>query len=125
MASEPTATVVIPTHDRPQLAQRAIGSALAQTLPGVEVVVVDDGSSPPFVPSTTDPRVRLVRRDAAGGVSSARNAGLAAATASDLPGPVAVWSRMEIRGEDDTVHGHCQPGTLTRGEDYLLSGRGD
>ena len=151
MASPPTATVVIPTHDRPQLAQRAIGSALAQTLPGVEVVVVDDGSNPPFVPSTTDPRVRLVRRDAAGGVSSARNAGLAAArgewvtflddddelapemlersiaaaTASDLPGPVAVWSRMEIRGEDGTVHGHCQPGTLTRGEDYLLSGRGD
>jgi glycosyltransferase involved in cell wall biosynthesis len=149
--SEPTATVVIPTHDRPQLAQRAIASALAQTLPGVEVVVVDDGSSPPFVPATDDPRVRLVRRDAAGGVSSARNAGLAAArgewvtflddddelapemlersiaaaTASDLPGPVAAWSRMEIRDEAGTVHGHCQPGTLTRGEDYLLGGRGD
>ena len=147
----PTATVVIPTHDRPELAQRAIASALGQTLPGVEVVVVDDGSTPPFVPTTTDPRVRLVRRDAAGGVSAARNAGLAAARGewvtflddddelapemlersiaaaggSDLPGPVAAWSRMEIRGEDGTVHGHCQPGTLTRGEDYLLSGRGD
>ena len=57
------ATIVIPTHDRPQLAQRAIASALRQTLADLEVVVVDDGSSPPFVPASTDPRVRLVRHE--------------------------------------------------------------
>ena len=38
--SSPLATVVITTHNRDELAQRALSSALAQTLSEVEVVVV-------------------------------------------------------------------------------------
>ena len=146
----PIATVVIPTLDRPHLADRAIRSALAQTVAGVEVVVVDDGSTPAFVPEIDDPRVRLVRRERAGGVSAARNAGLqvargewvtflddddvllpemleqsiAAARASTLPGPVAVWSTMELRAPDGSIEGYCEPPTLARGEDYVLTGGG-
>jgi hypothetical protein len=48
----------------------------------LEVIVIDDGSSPPLdvgAGALPDPRVRLLRHDVARGVSSARNAGIAAA----------------------------------------------
>lgn len=148
---DPRATIVIPTHDRPQLANRAIRSALEQSVTDIEVVVVDDGSTPAFVPESTDARLRLVRRDRAGGVSAARNTGLAAAAgawvtflddddelapnmiersiaaaeASELAGPVAVWSRMELRAADGSVAGYCMPPNLARGQDYHLKGAGD
>src|SRR5208283_3848938 len=41
----PKISVVIPTYDRAVKVQRAIESVLAQTLPGLEVIVVDDGST--------------------------------------------------------------------------------
>jgi hypothetical protein len=46
---EPLVSIVIPTHDRPQLlVERAIASALAQTHPRIEVVVAGD-QAPPHV----------------------------------------------------------------------------
>ncbi len=40
----PLASIVIPTRDRPDCVEAAVGSALAQTVEEAEVVVVDDGS---------------------------------------------------------------------------------
>mgnify|MGYP006275427039 CR=1 FL=1 len=140
-AGRPVAAVVVTTHDRPELARRAVLSALTQTVP-VEVVVVDDGSEPPFV----DPRVRVVRTEGVG-VCAARNRGLAvvdapwvcflddddelvpdalaralaAAATSDLPAPVAVLVGVEVLGPGAaTGRVLCGPPALRRGDDWFL-----
>lgn len=41
-----TVSVVIPTHNRPELLKRALDSVYAQTYTDFEVIVVDDGSAP-------------------------------------------------------------------------------
>ncbi len=77
-SSSPVAfSVVIPTYDRAALAVRAARSALAQTHPAAEVVVVDDGSQDDTADRVADlgDAVRYVRQDN-GGVASARNRGV-------------------------------------------------
>ncbi|HYT94844.1 MAG TPA: glycosyltransferase [Gemmataceae bacterium] len=73
-------SVLIPTYNRAYCLPRAIDSALAQTYPRVEILVVDDGSSDNTAELMRerygeDERVRYVRQ-ANGGVSAARNHGL-------------------------------------------------
>lgn len=75
-----TVAVVIPTRDRRQLLRRALASVRAQTRVPDEVVVVDDGSSDGTAGELESLNwVTLLRRPH-GGVSAARNAGIAAAT---------------------------------------------
>ncbi len=73
-------SVVIPTYNRRATLPRALDSVLAQTLPAVEIIVVDDGSTDGTGEwlATAYPRVRLLRQPNRG-VSAARNAGIAAA----------------------------------------------
>jgi glycosyltransferase involved in cell wall biosynthesis len=114
------ATIVVPTGDRPGLLERAVAGALAQTVPDIQVVVVDDGSAEP-VQLPPDPRLLVLRNPRALGASAARNLGLKvaagrwvtftdddellpdmvqvsleAAERSTLPGPVAVLSGIEV-----------------------------
>lgn len=73
-------TVVIPTYnDDPEHLNEAVVSALAQTYPHIEVVVVDDGSSRPETVSAVDELngVHVVRQTNQG-LSAARNAGIRA-----------------------------------------------
>lgn len=78
MTDKPLISVIIPSYNNAQYVVAAVQSALAQTYSPVEVIVVDDGS-------TDDTRARLaawdgrVRYDyqANGGVSKARNRGIA------------------------------------------------
>ncbi|MDH3471635.1 MAG: glycosyltransferase family 2 protein [Acidimicrobiia bacterium] len=75
-------SVVIPTHNRRHLVQRAIGSALSQQNVDVEVVVCDDGSTDgtaKAIEAMADPRVRVTAVEGPGGVSAARNHGIAQA----------------------------------------------
>jgi glycosyltransferase involved in cell wall biosynthesis len=116
------ATIIIPTNDRPELLERAVASALAQTVPDIQVVVVDDGSAEPVRFERPDPRLLVLRNPRALGASAARNLGLKvaagrwvtftddddellpdmvqvsleAAERSTLPGPVAVLSGVEV-----------------------------
>ncbi|HEV7717677.1 MAG TPA: glycosyltransferase family 2 protein [Arsenicitalea sp.] len=80
--SPPLFSVVIPTHNRPQLLQRAVASVLEQSFADFEVLVIDDGSTTPAaeaLSSLADSRIRLFRNDIAQGVSAARNRGVAEA----------------------------------------------
>lgn len=74
-------TVVIPAHNAEQWIAEAIQSALDQTCPPQEVLVVDDGSTDDTwrIASQFPPPVRVLRK-ANGGPASARNRGIAAAS---------------------------------------------
>lgn len=75
----PVASVVIPTRNRREKLERAIGSVRGQTLTAWELVVVDDASADDtdsFLAAIHDPRVRTVRLDKHAERSAARNRGL-------------------------------------------------
>lgn len=60
----PGTTIAIPTINRPELLRAAIESALAQTVPDIEIVVGDDSDDDlalEVVESFADPRIRLLR----------------------------------------------------------------
>jgi glycosyltransferase involved in cell wall biosynthesis len=77
----PTVSVVIPTYNYGRFISMAIDSALGQTLPPMEIIVVDDGSTDDTaeVCARYGGKIRYIRKEN-GGPSSARNAGIAAAT---------------------------------------------
>ncbi len=142
------ATIVITTRDRPGMARRALRSALAQSVPPSQVVIVDDASDPPFELQDADARVSVVRLSSSRGVSAARNAGLARATGewvaflddddellpdmlerslraaarSTLPPPVAVLGGVETVRADGSTEATRFPRSMPRGMDYFLDG---
>ena len=74
-------TVIIPTYNDAAFLPAAVDSALAQTLPGVEVIVVDDGSTDDtqaLVRERWGARVRYLRQEHRG-LAAARNTGIAQA----------------------------------------------
>jgi glycosyltransferase involved in cell wall biosynthesis len=141
----PRLSVVIPTRNRYDEVGGAVESGLGQSLPGVEVIVVDDASDPP-VELSPHPRLRVLRLDEWGGLSAARNAGAAAAAGhwltfldddnrllpdmaerslaaledSTLPPPVAVVSALEMVGEGGRVLDRRIPPTHPRGDHFSL-----
>ena len=76
-----TVSVVIPTHNHAAFLRQAIDSALSQTLPPLEIIVVDDGSTDetPAILREYGSRIRPIRQPNAG-VAAARNTGIGAAT---------------------------------------------
>jgi glycosyltransferase involved in cell wall biosynthesis len=74
-------SVVIPTYNREEIIDRAIKSALRQTIDEVEVIVVDDGSddNTASVVSAYD-EVVFIQHETNKGGSAARNTGIEAAT---------------------------------------------
>ena len=79
----PAVSVIIPTRNRPQLLiERALRSALAQTLQDIEVIVVVDGPDPATLQALeqlNDPRLRVLALPQNVRASRARNAGVQAA----------------------------------------------
>jgi glycosyltransferase involved in cell wall biosynthesis len=75
-------STIIPTRNRPELLQRAIRSALAQTYEMFEILVVIDGPdnvTRPDVLQAMDPRVRVISLAENVGLAEARNQGIARA----------------------------------------------
>jgi GT2 family glycosyltransferase len=93
-ASEPHATVVIATRNRPELLARVLDALRAQrTERAFEVIVVDDGTTPPLGEATVAdlPAAKVVSGEGRG-PGAARNIGVGVAR-----GPVVLFT------DDDTV----------------------
>ena len=81
LAVPPAFSVVIPAYQAAETIAGAVGSALDQSLPAHETIVVDDGSTDDLAGALRpfEDRIELVRKRN-GGVASARNAGIEIAT---------------------------------------------
>jgi len=77
-------TVVIPHYNHSHILPRAVASVLAERMPGVEIIIVDDGSTEDCEDvlaalEAVDPSVRVIRCEKNQGAPAALNVGLAAA----------------------------------------------
>lgn len=80
----PEISVIIPAYNTEEYIEKAIESALNQSISNIEVIVVDDGSTDNTVPVTKqlqvqDKRLKLLINDQNLGVSKTRNRALAEA----------------------------------------------
>ncbi len=115
----PSVDCIIPCYNGAATVVAAIRSVLDQGVPGVRVIVVDDGSrddSVVCIRELVDPRVILLTQPNRG-PAAARNTGIRAAEApfcafldADdlwLPGKLAVQIESLERAADPRVVGHC------------------
>jgi len=81
LAAPPSFSVILIAYQAAETVGEAVRSALAQTHPAHEVIVVDDGSTDDSASALRpfEGDITLIRKDN-GGAASARNVGLAAAT---------------------------------------------
>jgi glycosyltransferase involved in cell wall biosynthesis len=82
----PAVTVLIGAYENEGTVARAVGSILAQTEPGLELIVIDDGSRDNSSAAAreaigSDPRGRVLRLERNLGIARSLNAGLEAAAA--------------------------------------------
>jgi len=117
--NRPLATIVIPVYGRTEYIRAAVDSALAQTYPHREIIVVDDGS-PHDVRGVLAERLGKVRylHQKNGGLSAARNLGLREAEGKyvafldddDLLEPAKLEKQiriLEARPEAGLVYSDC------------------
>jgi glycosyltransferase involved in cell wall biosynthesis len=82
--ARPRTTVCMAAYESNATVRESVESVLAQTVPDVELIVVDDGSTTPIATALEgidDPRLRVIRLDRNRGCHTARNTALRAARA--------------------------------------------
>jgi hypothetical protein len=148
----PLVSVVIPVHNREATVERAISSALAQTLDHIEIIVVDDASTDgtaDVVDRMADPRIRRIRHESNLAASAARNTGVDAANgayvafldsddewlpihlerrigALEASRADGVFGSFYVRRGDVLFPRICPPRPTHKSLlDYILSGQGD
>ncbi|MBA3258559.1 MAG: glycosyltransferase family 2 protein [Gemmatimonadales bacterium] len=106
----PTASVIVPTYNRPNLLERVVRALLSQvpaTAP-YEVVIVDDGSGPDTQAAVrqaagSDPRAVYLRHNANRGRSAARNTGI-----HHSRGQIVLFVDDDVVVEHDYVGAHLR-----------------
>lgn len=109
-------SVVIPTHNRQDLIQRAVDSALAQTYQQIEVIVVSDGSTDDTASvvnkiCSSDKRVSFIEYSPGKGGNHARNTGIKAAKGEwvafldddDEWHAAKIEKQLEVANQDDGI----------------------
>lgn len=84
LQAAPKVSVILPAYNAAASLPGALASVLSQTLPEIEVIVADDGSTDDTLTvaaaaADADPRVRVLRSDRNRGAAAARNRAMAAA----------------------------------------------
>ena len=122
-AVPPAVSVIVTTHNRPDMLAEALDSVIGQDWESWECIVVDDGSEPPVVLDSEDRRFRLIRREEPGGPSAARNAGLEAASEDfiaflDDDDVMAPWRiRVGMEALEANPEATCHLGVVVREPD--------
>jgi len=106
-------TLVVPNRNNSRYLRQCLVSALGQTLPFEEVIVVDDASEDDSLEvircvASGDPRVRIISLGSRVGVSAARHAGIEAAVSSHittLDSDDFLWSREKNQREWEIIEG--------------------
>jgi glycosyltransferase involved in cell wall biosynthesis len=119
-ASGPLISVIIPCYNHGQFLGEAIESALGQSYPHVEVLVVDDGSTDHSaqVAASYSGRIRSIRTENAG-VSAARNTGILECRGEFvlcLDADDYLWPDM-LEHHVETIRAH-PTGTIFHGSSY-------
>ncbi len=111
----PQISVVITTHNRPHMVERAVRSALAQTFLDREIVVVDDASESQttdvLTPYQERGEIRLIRIEHSKGANNARAVGASEARApylaylddDDSWEPSKLERQSELIGSDEEI----------------------
>lgn len=92
MEHEPLVSIIIPVYKVEKFLDECVASVAAQTYANLEILLVDDGS-PDNCPAmcdawaARDPRIRVIHKPN-GGLSDARNSGIAEAIARTYTSPI-------------------------------------
>ncbi|HXM33911.1 MAG TPA: glycosyltransferase family A protein [Pyrinomonadaceae bacterium] len=125
----PTASIIIPTHNRPHLLPRAVESARAAAK-DVEIIVVDDASADETALVCRDlAGIKYIRLDRNQGVAGARNVGILASSSEfiafldddDLRLPGSLDQQTELLAANPEAGFVCGA-MLIADQDYRLTG---
>lgn len=118
----PRVSVIVATHNRPRLLERAVASLRAQTFADFELLIVDDASSPETgrlisMLAASDERIRGLRCEQNQGPAGARNSAVAEARAElcaildddDLCLPHRLEQQVAVFERDPGVDLVCSP----------------
>ncbi len=126
-------SVIIPTYNGADFIGETIDSALAQTYPELEIIVVDDGSTDSMEEIVKSHaavgRIKYIRREN-GGVARARNIGIAASTGNyialldhdDLWMPGKIEKQVKFLNETGAEIVFCNGVTIPAGNPVLGKG---
>lgn len=115
MIATPEISVIVPVYNAGEYLAPCIESVLAQTFADFELILVDDAStddSGEVCDSFNDPRIRVIHKGENGGVSAARNTGLAYARGN----------YVSFVDADDRIHPHFLEVTHKVSCDIVVSG---
>lgn len=83
MINSPLISIIIPTHNRPELLSEAIDSVALQNINNIEIIVIDDCSTPPVDEQLLIDRfgkyIRVIRHQYPKGGAAAKNTGIESA----------------------------------------------
>ena len=87
MENQPLVSIIIPTHNRPELLMRAVKSAVAQTYQNTEIIVVDDvGNVPIDELKKLSDKIQYIHIPETYWISENRNAGIKASKGKYIAG---------------------------------------